>query len=100
MSVYIYTCIRINMCVGVYIYTCIPIYASAKFLKNLFVCAFLNKKMHAAQVIASIDLQGSLCCSVLQCVAVSFSVLQCAAVCCSVLQRVAACCSVAGDCLN
>jgi len=37
----------------------------------------------------------SVCCSVLQCVAVCCSVLQCGAVCCSVLQCVAVCCSVA-----
>ena len=36
----------------------------------------------------------SVCCSVLQCVAVCCSVLQCGAVCCSVLQCVAVCCSV------
>jgi len=36
----------------------------------------------------------TVCCSVLQCVAVRCSVLQCDAVCCSVLQCVAVCCSV------
>jgi len=36
----------------------------------------------------------SLCCSVLQCVAVCCSVLQCVAVCCSALQCVTVCCSV------
>jgi len=36
----------------------------------------------------------AVCCSVLQCVAVCCSVLQCVAVCCSVLQCVAVCCSV------
>jgi len=36
----------------------------------------------------------SLCCIVLQCVAVRCSVLQCGKVLCSVLQRAAVCCSV------
>jgi len=38
--------------------------------------------------------RATLCCSVLQCVAVCCRVLQCVAVCCSVLQCVAVCCSV------
>ena len=38
--------------------------------------------------------RSTLCCSVLQCVAVCCSVLQCVAVCCSVLQSVSVCSSV------
>jgi len=46
--------------------------------------------VRSAQIVCLIDV----CCSVLQCAAVSFSVLQCAAMCCRVLQCVAVCCSV------
>jgi len=49
--------------------------------------SWLQSNDHANKV-------ATLCCSVLQCVAVCCSVLQCVAVCCSVLQCVAVCCSV------
>ena len=39
-----------------------------------------------------LSVRHTLCCSVLQCVAVCCSVLQCVAMCCSVLQCVTACC--------
>ena len=40
-----------------------------------------------------LSLDVTMCCRVLQCVAVRCSVLQCVAVCCSALQCVAVCCS-------
>jgi len=47
-----------------------------------------------ARVLLLCFLRHTLCCSVLQCVAVCCSVLQCVAVCCSVLQCVTVCCNV------
>ena len=49
---------------------------------------------HAGNAYQRVAVRCSVCCSVLQCVAVRDSVLQCVAVCCIVLQCVAVCYSV------
>jgi len=55
-------------------------------------CRGAASKLATTLTVYSIN--DTVCCSVLQCVAVCCSVLQCVAVCCSVLQCVAVCCSV------
>jgi len=56
-------------------------------------CVAVCSESHASQE-QVISKCNSVCCSVLQYVAVCCSVLQCVAVCCSALQCVASCCSV------
>jgi len=83
----VFVCVYVwlwNTCVYVYMCEYIP----------LFACVSLC--MGGAEFLMSDSwfLFDSVCCSVLQCVAVRCSALQCVAMCCSVLRCVAVCCSL------
>jgi len=57
-------------------------------------CVAVQQCVVAVALSAAVKEKGtSVCCSVLQCVAVRCSALQCVALCCSVLQYLAVCCS-------
>ena len=63
-------------------------------LQCVAVCCSALQFVVAVALSAAVKEKGtSVCCSVLQCVAVRCSALQCVALCCSVLQYLAVCCS-------
>ena len=62
------------------------------FVKQTMYCNTRNKLFMVPSFLDSPH--ETVCCSVLQCVALCCSVVQCGAVCCSMLQCVAVCCSV------
>ena len=85
--IYIHIYVNINIHLHIYMYILLEyFYKRALHSSALF---FKEPQIFGTQRFSR--LLVFLCCSVLQCAAVSSSVLQCVAVCCSVLQCVAGC---------